>query len=358
VHPAVADPGGSEPDAPTGTAPVDTTPTVDPAASAPVPPTTSTPAAVPATSSPAGDVATPPVVSPAPTRPQPVVTRAAAPQKARRAVRPAPAPDASEAPTTPFPVPYASLTWISRFAPPAVPQPPLLTRTLGRRLFFAASRADAQWPLVLGILQARGEDATPAALARLAPLVGTAVAQHPGDDWGAALAVVGDTSDADRAVALMHFDHAVGLESLVTGLDASKDRLVRRVLDDPRISIYPGGREDLAAGRVDVRIVAVIAYLADTFGSVEVSSLVEGHRLYARPGVISAHVYGRAVDIAALGGVPIEGHQQPGSITEKAVRALLLLPPAMEPAQVISLLGLGGPSFPLADHYDHIHVGY
>jgi hypothetical protein len=25
---------------------------------------------------------------------------------------------------------------------------------------------------------------------------------------------------------------------------------------------------------------------------------------------------------------------------------------------VISLLGLGGPSFPLGDHGDHIHVGF
>jgi hypothetical protein len=25
---------------------------------------------------------------------------------------------------------------------------------------------------------------------------------------------------------------------------------------------------------------------------------------------------------------------------------------------VISLLGLGGPSFPLANHADHIHVGF
>jgi hypothetical protein len=25
---------------------------------------------------------------------------------------------------------------------------------------------------------------------------------------------------------------------------------------------------------------------------------------------------------------------------------------------VISLLGLGGPSFPMGDHGDHIHVGY
>jgi hypothetical protein len=30
----------------------------------------------------------------------------------------------------------------------------------------------------------------------------------------------------------------------------------------------------------------------------------------------------------------------------------------MEPHQIISLMDLGGPSFAMADHYDHIHVGY
>jgi hypothetical protein len=30
----------------------------------------------------------------------------------------------------------------------------------------------------------------------------------------------------------------------------------------------------------------------------------------------------------------------------------------MLPRQVISLLGLGGPSFPLANHADHLHVGF
>jgi hypothetical protein len=99
-------------------------------------------------------------------------------------------------------------------------------------------------------------------------------------------------------------------------------------------------------------------YLADTYHSVTASCLISGHRLFARPGVVSAHIYGRAVDIAALDGVSIYGHQQPGGITEQAVRSLLLLPPEMMPAQIISLLGLGGPSFPLANHYDHIHVGY
>jgi len=64
------------------------------------------------------------------------------------------------------------------------------------------------------------------------------------------------------------------------------------------------------------------------------------------------------VDISALGGVSIYGNQQPGGVTEKAVRNVLLLPVELRPKQVISLLGLGGPSFALADHYDHIHVGY
>jgi hypothetical protein len=107
-----------------------------------------------------------------------------------------------------------------------------------------------------------------------------------------------------------------------------------------------------------VRVLAVISYLADTFGGVEVSSLVSGHREFARPGVVSAHVYGRAVDVAALGTTPIVGHQEPGGVTEQAVRALLLLPAEMQPKQVISLLGLGGRSLALADHANHIHVGY
>jgi len=52
------------------------------------------------------------------------------------------------------------------------------------------------------------------------------------------------------------------------------------------------------------------------------------------------------------------GQQQPGGITERTVREILLGPAEVMPRQVISLLGLGGPSFPLADHYNHIHIGY
>jgi hypothetical protein len=176
--------------------------------------------------------------------------------------------------------------------------------------------------------------------------------------WAAALSYSSDTSVADRVVALRHYYRAVGVAALVNGLLSQKADLADRVLHDKRLNIYAGGRHDVQSGHVDVRVLATMLYLADTFHEVTVSCLISGHRLYARPGVVSAHIYGRAVDVAALNNVSIYGHQQPGGITEQAVRALLMLPGGMEPAQVISLLGMGGPSFALANHYDHIHVGY
>jgi hypothetical protein len=109
---------------------------------------------------------------------------------------------------------------------------------------------------------------------------------------------------------------------------------------------------------VNVRVLILIRYLRVTFHKVTVTSLISGHRYFARPGVVSAHMYGLAVDVAALNGIPITGHQEPGGITERAVEAILRLPAEVQPQQVISLLGLGGPSFPLPDHYDHIHVGF
>ena len=97
---------------------------------------------------------------------------------------------------------------------------------------------------------------------------------------------------------------------------------------------------------MNIRVLTLIAYLAEAHGQVTVSSLISGHRLYSRPGVISAHIYGLAADISLLGGTSILGHQQQNSVTEKAVRNILLLPAEMQPRQVISLIGMGGPSFP------------
>jgi hypothetical protein len=198
--------------------------------------------------------------------------------------------------------------------------------------------------------------ASPAELRSLAARLGRLTQTRT--EWSAALALVGRTSFADRAQALTRYNRAVGIRALVRGLEAEKGALERRVLNDNRLNIYVGGRDDVIHHRINVRVLALMLYLAEAHGEVTVSCLDTGHGLYARPGVISAHKFGLAVDIAALGGVPILGHQQAGGVTEQAVRNILLLPSELQPKQVISLLGLGGPSFPLANHYDHIHVGY
>ena len=254
----------------------------------------------------------------------------------------------------------AATVWLNRAAPDPTPPAARLRLRFARELVTYSRQAHVDWALVLATLRAQGHNGRSPASApglrsmafRLSSLGGRYNA------WAAALAYSSDATVADRVVALRHFYRAVGLASLVHGLLSQKADLQDRVLHDSHLIIYPGGRHDVAAGHVDVRVLALMLYLGQAYHEVTVSCLISGHRLYARPGVVSAHIYGRAVDIAALNGVSITGHQQPGGVTERAVRSMLLLPGGMLPAQVISLLGLGGPSFPLANHYDHIHVGY
>jgi hypothetical protein len=250
--------------------------------------------------------------------------------------------------------------WLHRTLPDPTPPARRLEPRFARTLLAVSRSQHVDWALVLGVVRAHGNrTSVPATKAQLRAVATNLRKLHASRGaWQAVLALEGRTAFADRAIALRNYNRAVGLRTLVRGLVASKDRLQDRVLADKRIAIYSGGRTDIATGRVDVRVLALLRYLAEAHGQVTVSCLISGHGLYARPGVISAHIYGLAVDISALGGVSIYGNQQPGGLTEKAVRNILLLPVELRPKQVISLLGLGGPSFALANHYDHIHVGY
>ncbi|MDX6412889.1 MAG: hypothetical protein QOH23_299 [Gaiellaceae bacterium] len=268
-------------------------------------------------------------------------------------LKPAPAPEL-EGPAS------AATIWLNSQLPDPTPPALRLSATFAANLKSTARASGLDWATMLGILRARGVTGhTPANLATLRKLAGRLSSYGPAKgDWARIVSYSGDTSFADRAAALARYDRAVGLTGLVNGLEAAKRSIATRLLSDPSVSIYAGGKNDIVQGKVDVRVLAVIAYLRESFGSVTVSSLISGHRLYARPGVISAHIAGHAVDIAALGGTPIQGHQEPGGMTERAVRDILLLPAEVMPRQVISLLGMGGPSFPLADHYNHIHIGF
>jgi hypothetical protein len=268
-------------------------------------------------------------------------------------LKPAPAPEI-EGPAD------AATIWLNSQLPDPTPPALRLSPKFALNLKATAKAAGLDWATMLGILRARGATGhNPADRITLRKLATRLSSYGPArGDWARMISYSGDTSFADRATALARFDRAVGLNGLVNGLEAAKKSIATRLLSDRNVSIYEGGRNDLVQNKVDVRVLTVIAYLRETFGQVTVSSLISGHRLYARPGVISAHIAGHALDVSGLGDVPIQGHQEPGGMTERAVREILFLPAEVMPRQVISLLGLGGPSFPMADHYNHIHIGF
>jgi hypothetical protein len=250
--------------------------------------------------------------------------------------------------------------WLNRALPDPTPSAKRLSPEFAQKLQRISAVNGVNWALVLGVLRAEGaRDREPATGKELSALArGLALRGAADSEWNAVLALSGRSTFADRAVGLARYNRAVGLRALVEGLEASKPRLIAQLLRDKRVQIYGGGRDDLLADRIDVRVVVLIQYLAESYGEVSVTSLFSGHGKYSRPGVISAHIFGHAVDIASVGGISIFGHSGPGGITEKAVRSILMLPVEVQPRQVISLLGLGGASFPLANHADHIHVGY
>ena len=139
----------------------------------------------------------------------------------------------------------------------------------------------------------------------------------------------------------------------------SKEALEKRVLADKGLSIYPCGREDIGTGRIDRRILAMLEYLRSKGFVLTITSLQCGHSVYSASGYVSEHSTGDAVDIAVINGVPVTGNQGPGTLTDQLIRDVLALQGTMHPHQVISLEDLPGEtSFALADHYDHVHVGY
>src|SRR5204863_767123 len=136
--------------------------------------------------------------------------------------------------------------------------------------------------------------------------------------------------------------------------------LQRRVLGDPNVEIYECGRRDIKSGGIDRRVLATIEFLSASGLKPTISSLHCGHGFLTSSGNVSEHSSGNAVDIAAINGIPIVGHQGAGSITDITIRRLLTLQGTMKPHQIISLMTFDGAdnTLSLPDHNDHIHVGF
>ncbi len=140
----------------------------------------------------------------------------------------------------------------------------------------------------------------------------------------------------------------------------SKEELQRRVLADPKVKLYSCGRRDIEGGLVDRRVLATLEFLVASGLDPTVTALECGHSFLTSSGNVSEHSSGNAVDIGAINGIPIVGHQGPGSITDITIRRLLTLQGTMKPHQIISLMTFRGTDNTLAmpDHFNHIHLGF
>ena len=139
----------------------------------------------------------------------------------------------------------------------------------------------------------------------------------------------------------------------------SKEALQRRVLAEESIEMGDCDRVDVRTGQIDRRLLATLAYLSEQGFRLTITSMFCGrHGSITTSGNISNHSYGNAVDIAMINGVPVLGNQGPDSPTVALLKTVLRLQGTLRPDELISLHTLGGPSFAMADHADHVHIGW
>lgn len=127
------------------------------------------------------------------------------------------------------------------------------------------------------------------------------------------------------------------------------------LLGDPDVALDDADEADLRAGRIDPRVVAVLAKLAETH-TVTVSGLCSNFPKFTSGGSISTHDLGRAGDVAAIDGVPISA----ANLAARGVaESLASLPASYRPDEVGSPWPIATPGyFTDAEHQDHIHIGF
>jgi hypothetical protein len=130
------------------------------------------------------------------------------------------------------------------------------------------------------------------------------------------------------------------------------------VLSNPRIELSSLAAGDVAAGRIDPRVLEVLLVLAERFDLGSVGPLISGHSYFvAGTTTPSNHSFGRAVDISVIDGQGV-------SIYNPAARAAMQLVISLQPPLVPDELGGPWPMYHAGvrtftqDHHDHIHIGW
>jgi hypothetical protein len=115
----------------------------------------------------------------------------------------------------------------------------------------------------------------------------------------------------------------------------SKPQLEQQVLRDPGVHFASRcGRGEVQAGQVDRRVLAALEFLSVSGLKPTVSSLGCARGAAAGAGNAAGGSAGDTLDISAIDGTPIAGHEEPGSLADIAVRRLLRLQGTMKPRQI------------------------
>jgi transglycosylase-like protein with SLT domain len=143
----------------------------------------------------------------------------------------------------------------------------------------------------------------------------------------------------------------------------SKPQLEQQVVRDPGVRFTSRcGRGKVQAGQVDRRVLAALEFLSVSGLRPTVSSLGCAHAAGgAGAGNAADGPMGDAIEISAIDGTPIAGHEAPGSLADIAVRRLLRLQGTMKPRQIATgSLSYPGTANTVALPADRgvIHVGF
>jgi murein DD-endopeptidase MepM/ murein hydrolase activator NlpD len=141
----------------------------------------------------------------------------------------------------------------------------------------------------------------------------------------------------------------------------SKQQLEPQVLHGGGIRLGGCARQDVQEGRVDKRVLAMLEYLSVSGLRPTVSGLPCAART---PAALAANAPASAsavaVDITAVNGVPVAGHQGAGSTADTTVRKLLMLQGLARPKRIVSTMSYSGAAAAQTspNARDAIHVSF
>jgi hypothetical protein len=138
----------------------------------------------------------------------------------------------------------------------------------------------------------------------------------------------------------------------------STSDLERAVLADPGIQMGACDRSQVAAGKVDPHALALLVFLSRSGLKPTVGELRCGAAINTAAGVQTVFPAAGTLDIAAINGVPIAGHQGAGTITDVTVRTLLTIKRHYAPKRIVSLMSYPGAPSTIAagDHSNFIQL--